>query len=250
MNTDADAAEPGLGVSEVGVEHRFEGPLETTPFPDALAARVVTPGEQPRVHGYDVENDLARNYDFVALFLLYLTGELPTPQAGAAARVALAFVSPTSVAHASVHATVLARLCGSPASALFGVAAIGLAEQARVELDGCHDLLEWLAHPTRPYPDAHRCRSGAEREAAARLLRALQSVTPLEITQHDPTRLALVLAVLRAAGLRRREQFEAAFAFARLPSALAEGFAERPTNFAHYPIHLPPIVYDAPERRR
>ncbi|HEX2734874.1 MAG TPA: hypothetical protein VHM70_24885 [Polyangiaceae bacterium] len=223
------------------------GPLETAKFPDQLLARVVTPGDEPRVHGYDVQSDLVHHYDLVALTILYLTGELPEPKAAAAVRAALVFISPISVAHASVHAAVLARLCGSPPSAVFGVAAVGVAEQSRFELDAFSDLFEWLKHPTREYPDAQRCTTDAQRQEAERLRRALPAGYELEILNHAPTCMALTLAILQQAGLRRREQFEAVLALARLPSALAEAFAERAVNFSDYPINLPPIEYRAPD---
>lgn len=225
---------------------RFEGPLETGTFPEKLRARVVTPGESPRVHGYDVEGDLARHYDFVSIIFLYLTGELPSPIASAAAQVALIFASPVSVAHASVHSSVLSRLCGGTSSSLVGASAVGLAEQARHELEPYADLLEWLAHPTRNYPEVHQATSDTEREGAQRLLEALPSGYQLPIMGQNPTRWALILAIFRDAGLRRREQFEAVIALVRMPSALSEAFAERPTNFARYPINLPPIIYRDP----
>lgn len=233
-----------------GTTGPFRGPLEAGAFPDRLRARVVTPGERPRVHGYDVEGDLAHHYDFVTLFILYLTGSLPSPAASSAARVALMCVSPTSVAHASVHAAVLARLCGGTARSIFGASAVGLAEQAHFELSTYGDLFEWLAHPSRAFPEAHRVASDQEQEAVQRLLDLLPQGYHLPIMTERPSRLALVLAILRDAGFRRSEQFEAAFAFARLPSALAEAFAERSTNFAHYPINLPQIAYHEPESKR
>jgi hypothetical protein len=58
---------------------KHEGPLEDAPFPEKLNARVVTPGANPRVHGYDVEGDLAAHYTSSETMLLCLTGELPEP---------------------------------------------------------------------------------------------------------------------------------------------------------------------------
>ncbi|HEX6764634.1 MAG TPA: hypothetical protein VF103_04130, partial [Polyangiaceae bacterium] len=54
------------------------GPLEKAPFPAQLTARVMTPGKNPRLHGYDVEGDLAAHYTTSELVLLSLTGELPS----------------------------------------------------------------------------------------------------------------------------------------------------------------------------
>ena len=108
----------------------FVGPLEgSAAFPERLTARVVTPGERPRVHGYDVEGDLARHYQPSDLLFLMLKGELPPPAASRAFAVASMFLTPVSVAHASTHAAVVGRLCGATPRSSFGVAAIGAAEQ-------------------------------------------------------------------------------------------------------------------------
>ena len=109
----------------------LHGPLETETFPERLSARVVEPGPSPRVHGYDVEADLARYYRASDLTLLSLTGELPSPGASAAFEVACMFLAPISVAEAPVHAAVLARLCAAPSSSIAAVAAIALSQQAR-----------------------------------------------------------------------------------------------------------------------
>src|SRR5262245_48707929 len=87
---------------------RPEGPVEAYPWPEKLEARVVTPGDAPRLHGYDVEADLCAHYSFVETVLLSLTGELPSEPQAAAFDVALQFLGPLSVAHASTHAAVLA----------------------------------------------------------------------------------------------------------------------------------------------
>jgi hypothetical protein len=223
----------------------LEGPLESGSFPETLTARVVTPGERPRIHGYDVEGDLARHYGPTDVLLLSLTGELPSPAAAAALRVALTFAAPVSVAHASTHAAVLARLCGSTVSSIIGVTAIALAEQARVVLDEHRALLAWLVAPTSELPLEHRARNAADSESVHRLRDALEhtglSVPNLAL---GPARDAAILLVLAACGLRRREQLEGALVTARLPGAFAEAMAERVVDFAHYPINLPRYRYE------
>ncbi len=226
------------------------GPLETTSFPAHLRARVVTTGARPRVHGYDVEQDLVRHYGFVDLCALFLTGQLPADDHRRALEVALMVCAPVSVAHASVHSTVLARLCGATSSALIAVAALGLGEQARSELQGFQPLLRWLRHPEGPLPDAYRAHQDDERAAVADFVALLPSSWDHSILRWGPTRRSLLVALLHSAGFRRLEQMEAWLTLARLPSALAEGFAERPANFANYPINLPTFEYqdDGPLR--
>jgi hypothetical protein len=196
------------------------------------------------VHGYDVEGDLALHYGHSDLVFLLLTGELPSTPVSHAFNVALVFLAPVSVAHASTHAAVLGRLCGAPPASVFGVAAIGAAEHARCFATEQDELLAWLRAPRGPLPDRYRARDAADRAAVLRLRAAVER-TGLDVNglALEPSRDAALVMVLFACGLRRRERLEAAVALARLPSAVAEAFAERPTNFAGYPINLPRYVY-------
>jgi hypothetical protein len=223
----------------------LQGPLESADFPEALTARVVTPGASPRLHGFDVEADLSRHYGPTDLLFLSLTGELPSPEAAGALRVALAFLSPVSVAHASVHAAVLARLCGTTSSSTIGVAAIGLAEQARVLLDAHAELLLWLHEPSGEFPARFRSDDPGDRASVERLRVALASTGFLDSTLDlRPSRDAALLSVLFMCGLRRREQLEAAIVTSRLPSTIAEALSEKVVDFAHYPINLPRYRYE------
>jgi hypothetical protein len=228
-------------------ESRFSGPLEQAESPQTLTARVITPADEPRVHGYDVERDLARYYGFTEQILLYLTGELPSEQAARAFDVALMFLAPVSVAHASTHAAVLARLCGATTSGMIGVAAIGLAEQASFLLTAHEELLQWMQSGETGIPERYRAESAAEHAATDRLIAALEP-TGLSVPalSHGPTRSAALLMILTACGLRRREQIEAVIVLARLTSSLSEAFAERATNFRGYPVNLPLFVYEEP----
>ena len=223
----------------------LDGPLSSgAAFPAHLTARVVTPGERPHVHGYDVEGDLARHYQPSDLLFLLLTGELPVAPASRAFAVALMFLAPVSVAHASTHAAVVARLCGAPASSTFGVAAIGVAEHARSLADEHTELIAWLRAPRGPLPDRFRARDEADLAAVQRLEEALLPTgLVVPALAERPSRDAALFMVLFAVGLKRRERLEAAILMARLPSAFAEALAERPTNFGNYPINLPRFAY-------
>lgn len=223
----------------------LDGPLESgAAFPARLSARVVTAGERPRVHGYDVEGDLALHYQASDLLFLMLMGELPALPASRAFSVALLFLAPVSVAHASTHAAVVGRLCGAPASSMFGVAAIGAAEHARSLLDDHAELFVWLRSPRSALPERFRARDEADLAAVQRLEQALEP-TGLAVPglAERPSRNAALLMVLFAVGFKRRERLEAAIMLARLPSGIAEALAERPTNFGNYPINLPRFAY-------
>lgn len=229
-------------------ERKLSGPLESAAFPERLRARVITPGAQPQIHGYDVEADLAQHYGFADLLLLLLTGELPTSEVSAAFEVALCFLSPVSVAHASTHASVLARLCGASTSTTIGVAATALGEQARVTLAEHESLLRWDEASGEPLPEAHLATEEAELRSIERLKTALLP-TKLVVPglSLGPTRNAALILLLRACGLKRKEQMELVFSLSRLPAAISEAFAERATNFGNYPINLPQFSYQDPE---
>ena len=95
----------------------WTGPLDAAEWPEKLTARVVTAGARPRLHGYDVEADLARHYSFTEMVLLSLTGNLPTAQEARAFDVALQFAAPVSVQEAPTHATMVSiSLCLSERS--------------------------------------------------------------------------------------------------------------------------------------
>jgi hypothetical protein len=223
----------------------LEGPLEgNATFPDRLTARVVTPGPRPRVHGYDVEGDLARHYQPSDLLFLSLMGELPAPEVAQAFSVALLFLAPISVAHAGAHAGVVARLCGAPASSTLGIAAIGAAEHARWLVDEHEALLAWLRAPRGPLPERYRSRDESDTEAVQRLVDAL-APTGLKVPglAEGPARDAALVMLLFGCGVKRRERLEAVIGLSRLPCAVAEALAERPTNFGNYPINLPRYVY-------
>jgi hypothetical protein len=226
-------------------EPMLDGPLEGGSWPDTLQARVITPGDAPRVHGYAVESDLACNYGYSEYLLLCLTGELPEPACVRAFDAASIFLGPVSVAHASTHAGVLSRLCGARNSGTIGVGAIGLAEQARELVAEHAALLGWLARMDRPIPHEYRApRPDPSVERLASILSGVPFSVPALAEQ--PTRVAALLACLWSVGLKRAQQLEAAIVLARLPATLAESFAERATNFAHYPINLPRFRYREP----
>jgi hypothetical protein len=222
----------------------LQGPLDVASFPETLTARVVTPGPRPRLHGYDVEGDLARHYGPTDVLALALTGELPTPEASAALGVALTFLAPVSVAHASVHAATIARLCGTTTGSTIGVAAIGLAEQARVLLDEHAELLSWLAAPKGALPERFRATEQADRAATARLRDALaETRLDAPALAEGPTRAAALLIVLFACGLRQRSQLEAAIVTTRLPGAVAEAMEVKVADFNLYATNLPRYQY-------
>ena len=229
---------------------RPNGPVEDSPWPSELDARVITPGDDPRIHGFSVESDLANHYSFTDTVLLSLTGELPSSDQGRAFELALMFLAPVSVAEAPTHAATLARICGTRSSAIVGIAALTLVERARSLLDEYALVVAWLTDPARSFPAHFRAKTQAERASVARLSAALKaSSVELDVFGWDPDRISAVLALLCYAGLTRREQQESVFVLASLAPTLGEAFSTEPLSFREYPMQLPPFVYDEPEGR-
>ncbi len=220
------------------------GPLDSGHFPDLLLARVVTQGFQPRLHGYDVESDLALSYGPTELAFLALTGELPEPEAAKALDVIVVFLAPLSVAHAPTHAAVLAQLSGADSSATLSVAAIALSEQAKYVVDEHEELLGWLDEPNGEPPIRYQTTDFEEAASVDRLNSALEPTgLRVPILTQQPTRLAALLAALHAAGFRTRQQFEAVLVWARLPAVVAEACAETAANFRNYSMNVPRFTY-------
>jgi hypothetical protein len=214
-------------------------------FPDQLTARVVTPGAQPRIHGYDVESDLARHYSPSAVAFLAVTGELPSPEVAAALDTILVFASPVSVAHAPTHAAVLAQLCGAPSTSILSVAAIGLSEQIKHTLDEHEGLLQWLQATSEPLPERFRAATVEEAENVERLRGALYTCGFLpSVLSQSLSLQSAIFAALHACGLTTRRSLEMLLVWARLPVVMAEAFAESVANFKNYPTNLPRFVYE------
>jgi hypothetical protein len=231
-------------MSAQDVPARRRGPLDDAPWPDKITARVVQPAPRPRIHGYDVEGDLARHYSFAETVLLTLTGEIPSEAQAHAFEAALVFLAPVAVNEAPAHAAVIARICNVLTSAIAGTAAIGLGEQARVAVAGQAGLLVRLdAGDAGPLAEWGP-QSDEERHAVLRLrvaTGARGAVVPM--LEHDLGRTAAIVATLHFAGLRRAEQIEAAFVIARLPAALAEALATPSHSYREYPVDVPAVRY-------
>ena len=230
---------------------RPDGPVESYAWPEKLEARVVAPGEAPRLHGYDVEGDLCANYSFSETLLLSLTGELPDEMQAAAFDVALQFLSPLSIAHAPTHAAVLARISGAPLGSVAAIAVVTLAERAREIVQEHAPFIAWLERwsvdPTAKLTPEFGPTSDADRASADRLQRALadrgvpSSARP---AGHELGRTPALLAALHFSGLKVAEQLEAAFVMGGLASTLAEARAWKFSEFRDYPMNLPRFVYE------
>ena len=226
---------------------RPKGPIEMHTWPEQLNGHVVTPGDDPRMHGYSVECDLAHHYGLTEVTLLALLGELPSDERVRAFEVAMTYLAPASIAEAPAHAAALAQICGSPSVGVLQVAAIGLAERARSLAMDAQPALEWLNAPDSTPGSALLAESDAERAAVQRLRLALaaRNVEIPALSAHLSRANALV-ATLWFAGLRTAHLIELALVMASLPCAVAEAHRHGVASFHEYPIELPPFEYREP----
>lgn len=225
-------------------EKTFDGPLESGTWTQRLRAYAVTPGPHPRLWGYDVTRDLAANYSFSDLLYLALKGELPTLSISHAFGRVLMLLAPTTVAEAPTHAALLARLSGADPGSTLGVAAIGLAEQAKDWVESLPPLLSWLDCPTTEFPKEFLGFRPEDRSATEALADAMQRLG-LDVPGIDqfPNPRAALVCVLHACGIRSVEHLQSLWVISRLPCVLAEAFAVKSTAFREYPANLPNFNY-------
>jgi hypothetical protein len=223
------------------------GPIEDQTWATKLQSRVVTPEASPRIHGYDVENDLAEHYGFADSLMLAALGDLPNDPERRAIEIALHFLAPMSVAHAPSHAGMLTRLCGATQSASFAAGAYLLAEDARVLVEAHTDLIAYLADDDKKILERFAAKNAADRASVARLRKAIAKTgVVVPALDHDLSRDAALLSVLVACGARAAGQLELFVMLGRFACVAAEALATTPTQFRNYPISLPPFRFEAP----
>lgn len=217
--------------------------LEAIDWPKRLSATVTEPGEEPRLHGYSVERDLARFYGFADVLYLALTGDLPAGDAAAGLQVAMAFLSAVGIEQGPTHAAFLARLFNAPARAVIQVASAALAERSHFEVEVHGELLRWLDTGSGPPPRQYVSSDAAELRSVERLRNALPPSLAAGSLAHPLTRSAALVALLHSCGLRRAEQIELVWTLAALGTAFAEGMAAKPFAFREYAMDTPAFRY-------
>jgi hypothetical protein len=220
------------------------GALDDTAWPEQLVGKAVLPGaNDDRFHGYEVLGDLARHYSYSDVVYLAIVGELPDDRASRLFHCAMCSFATLPVTEAPGHVAVLARICGSTLASAIGVGALTLADQSREMVSQHAALLVWLASPTAQLPPEHTT------TADASWVRALcEAAGDTKLVRPEMTRDAARIALLFEAGLRTREQLEAAVISSRISGLLAETLKAGPADLKLYPVKLPPFQYveDAP----
>ena len=225
-----------------------EGLFDRLTFPERLTGRVASPGPDPRIHGYSVEQDLVWNIDFTALCFLSLTGELPSPGEREALSAALTLLAPMHVGEAPAHAAVLARIAGAPATVIPGVAALALGELSKAEQAELDGLARFLEGEASAPPEAALLPSpSVNDEQSYQRLRAASADwlgEPLALPGGVVLRrVACGHALLYRLGLGDPYRLVALSTLARLPCVLAEALCVRPGGVSAYPARLPAYRY-------
>ncbi|MET0594231.1 MAG: hypothetical protein ABW133_16130 [Polyangiaceae bacterium] len=223
---------------------RPPGPIEDHEFPDAIEARVMTPGAEPRLHGFNVEGDLAIHYRISELVQVALTGAAPDEARGRAFDIALQFLAPLAISEAPTHAAVLARLCGARTSSILAVTCIALAERARQLVADHRELFEWLARAEGDLPPRFRATCSDDLASVQRLEKALAAAGIIVPGLTHASRQSALFMTLHFAGLTRDQHFETVLVLASVAPTLAEAEAHRPGAFEQYPMRLPDFLYE------
>ncbi|MEM7158117.1 MAG: hypothetical protein AAF799_35070 [Myxococcota bacterium] len=222
----------------------LRGPIEDRPWPTTLPGRVVRPGAEPRIRGYDLHGDLVRHYGFAEIALIALHGQAPAGNEGRLFELSLSLLSPCSVAEAPSHGAQLVRRCGARSAAVLSAGAVALSEQAQAVVDEHRELLAWLDAPESVLPPAYQSTEPAETDAVARFAEHVRALgITLPILEQTPTFRAALLAALHHCGLRDPERLQVAWVLARLPTVLAEALEQPSGELRSYPIDLPHYAY-------
>lgn len=221
------------------------GPLDDGPWPHTLDARVVAPGDAPRIFGYATDEDLVQHYDVGACVGLALTGELLDETRQRALDAAMIAVAPVAVNQAACHVGLLARVSATTVPSTIAATTLGLAQAAHHDVARHAPWLEWLdaGSPGTP-PPGFESASVSERGAAEALsLRLASFAFSVPALACGPTRVAAVVAVMHACGLTR-DAMVTAMVTAQLPIAMAEALARPTLGMRDYPMNVPRFEYE------
>jgi len=224
----------------------FRGPIEDGRWPEGPTARVVTPGSEPRIRGYAVDDDLALHAGFAERVWLTFAGELPEPRALRVFEATLAFASPAHVGEAPTGAAVAARLAGGRRAGFIQSAVVVLGEQAQ-RFDEIAAALASTS-PGEPLPEALEPGDDEDPERVetfARVVAAIEGGVEPRWDGFGP--MAALADAWMQLGFRRPEVWIALWIQARIPAVVAEALYVRPGMFHLYPMNTPIFVYEEDE---
>jgi len=227
------------------VSDAYIGPFDREPWPEQLVAHVVSPGPEPRIHGYDVAGDLARFGGIADLAWLTLRGDLPTADQRAAFEVAVVLLAPTHIGQAPAHAAFLSRIAGALPSATVAIGAVGLGELSRHERTELAPWLAWLETAEGEVPSCARADDASPdaRAAQAWLDDQMRGWFGRGLPAQPVTRIACAHALLYRLGIRGPLVVDALCTWARLLAVAAEAQFARAGAIRLYPARLPDFQY-------
>jgi hypothetical protein len=212
--------------------------MEAAPWPSELEAFAI---DGSRVHGYDVEEDLAKHHRFTDVVYLALTGELPDEARSRAFEIVLVWAAPVSAREAGVHAAILAAMCGARPAGIVSTAGAVFAEGAVRAYEG------WRAAGERgAVPPELRANTPEEARSVERLAAMLRGLVDAPLLEERPCRDVALVAALAACGVTSPIAVAGALAIARVPAAVAEAAPRTPADFSRYPTNTPPFEYEEP----
>lgn len=225
----------------------YVGPFDRESWPARLTANVVSPGPEPRIHGYAVSADLARFAGIADVAWLTLRGELPTADQRAAFETAIVMLAPVHVGQAPAHAALLSRISGATPNATVSIGAVGLGELSRHERTELAAWLAWLDAPAGDVPACARLDApSADALAAQHVLdRQLRGWFGVDggLPSVALTRVAIAYAILHRLGLRAPLVVDALTTWARLLVVTAEAAFAQVGAIRQYPARLPDYRY-------
>lgn len=224
------------------------GPFEDGTWPERLRAVAVTPPPHPRLHGYDLEGDLSHHFSLAEIMLLALTGEAPDEAAGRAFEVAMIFASACSVNEAPTHAATLARTMGAPAANAVQAGFLIGCEAARAAIDDHQELLQWLRDGrVGPLPPCARATEDRDGDVPEELCRAMGAVAADLGPPAGSSRLAALISIMWACGLRSDDGLIVALSWAKTASIAAEAVGNPRGELTNLPNRIPDFRYEAPK---
>lgn len=231
------------------------GPFEESSWPTRLRAAVVEPTPHPRLHGYDLERDLAHHYTLAESMLLALCGAAPSEREGRVFEAVLVFASACPVNEAPTHAAVLARSIGAPVASAIGAGFMVACEASRAMLSEHEALLRWLCDGGAAGGDPAEVPACAlstdprDAEAVAELRALLHEIgAPAMVPSTSMSRSAAIITIMWSCGLRSEDQLLVALSWAKLLSIGAEACAASRGGLTNFPARLPDFRYEAPQR--
>lgn len=210
-----------------------------------LSARVVDVYEErARIHGFDLDDDLAPALGPTGALLTTWLGELPNDAQVQIFGTALTIAAPFAAHEGPVHAALVARACGSDETAVLSTAYVVLAQRCGGDVDAHAPVIAWLTNDDDGDAPACAHDDTCDRAALDQVRGLPPSPTVDRLMRVSLCRTGWALALAVHAGLREKGHLEAFLAMARLPALVAEAVAAPRGDLAQIPLNLPSYRYE------